>query len=343
MIDRKTKLQVAIFLLGTIGLLVVTVVLLVGMKFFEKKDLYNIRYKNVSISGLHEGSTVQFRGVKVGVIEEVYIDPKDVESVIVAISLKRGTPVKQDTEAAITNMGITGLKFIELVKGTNASKHLKPGSYILAGASLMDELTDKAEVISSQVQQVLANLILFTGDENRERFTQLVDNIDGVVVTLHEVLDENRGSLTAMMRNLDQMTTELRTVAGNLEGTMRHFRQLVTREDLQTLLGEIQTTLAHTRATLDGLGVDQLVLDVRRNLEGMSLPTMTKRIDDLLTRTDKTVEHLDVTVQRSREDVYESLDYLREALENFRDFTRTIGEDPSLLFRSKNKEERRLD
>ncbi|WP_310453048.1 MlaD family protein [Sulfuritalea sp.] len=85
--------------------------------------IYRIHFPD-SVSGLTAGDAVKFRGVDVGTVKAMGIDPENSRLVRVDVRLRKETPVKTDTRASLTLKGITGVVFIELNGGDPAAKTL---------------------------------------------------------------------------------------------------------------------------------------------------------------------------------------------------------------------------
>ena len=73
--------------------------------------LYRIHFPD-SVSGLSVGDPVKFRGVDVGTVKTMIIDPDNARLVLVEVRLRKETPVKTDTRASLTLKGITGVVYI---------------------------------------------------------------------------------------------------------------------------------------------------------------------------------------------------------------------------------------
>jgi phospholipid/cholesterol/gamma-HCH transport system substrate-binding protein len=85
--------------------------------------VYRIHF-NDSVSGLAVGDPVKFRGIDVGTVKSMSIDPDNSRLVLVDVRLRKETPVKTDTRASLALKGITGVVFIELNGGDPAAKTL---------------------------------------------------------------------------------------------------------------------------------------------------------------------------------------------------------------------------
>jgi len=85
-----------------------------------------------SVAGLSPRAPVKLRGVDVGTVEAIALDPDDPGRVRVLLALEKGTPVKEDTYATIETQGLTGIAYVELGGGSPAAAALRGG----AGESL---------------------------------------------------------------------------------------------------------------------------------------------------------------------------------------------------------------
>jgi phospholipid/cholesterol/gamma-HCH transport system substrate-binding protein len=85
--------------------------------------LYRIHFPD-SVSGLTVGDSVKYRGVDVGSVKTMIVDPDNARLVRVDVRLRKETPVKTDTRASLELKGITGVVFIELNGGNPAAQTL---------------------------------------------------------------------------------------------------------------------------------------------------------------------------------------------------------------------------
>src|ERR1019366_9101484 len=131
---------------------------------------YRIHFPD-SVSGLTVGDPVKFRGVDVGTVKSIIIDPDNSRLVIVDVRLRKETPVKTDTRASLALKGITGVVFIELNGGDMAAKTLLavtpqdkvpeiPSERTGLKAMLDDlpKLVEKFRAIEGQVKKVVTNV-----------------------------------------------------------------------------------------------------------------------------------------------------------------------------------------
>ncbi len=132
--------------------------------------IYRIHFPD-SVSGLTAGDAVQYRGIDVGTVKSMIIDPKNARLVQVDVRLRKATPVMTDTRASLVLKGITGVVFIELNGGDPAAKALldvtPPGQMpeipsektgLKAMLDALPKLVEKFGAIEDQVSKVMTNV-----------------------------------------------------------------------------------------------------------------------------------------------------------------------------------------
>ena len=137
--------------------------------------IYRIHFAE-SVSGLALGDPVKFRGVDVGKVKTMGIDPADPRRVQVDVRLRKEAPVKTDTKASLKLKGITGVVFIELNGGAPNAQTLvavTPEGRIPEIASeksslttVMDQLPkviEKFSAIEEQTKKVVTDVGEVTG------------------------------------------------------------------------------------------------------------------------------------------------------------------------------------
>ncbi|MBN7140953.1 MlaD family protein, partial [Ectopseudomonas oleovorans] len=104
---------------------------------------------NEAVTGLSQGSAVQYSGIKVGDVISLGLDPNDPRTVRARIRIVGHTPIKQDTRARLAITGVTGLAVIQLHGGSPESPPLEgkdgqPG-IIIADRSPLSRLMANGE------------------------------------------------------------------------------------------------------------------------------------------------------------------------------------------------------
>jgi phospholipid/cholesterol/gamma-HCH transport system substrate-binding protein len=261
-VTRAQKVRLGIFVLVSTVLLGAMVMVLVGGRLTRKEDDYYARFAE-TVSGLEIGAPVKFHGVRIGSVTTIEIDSEDVTLVRVNLSLRHGTPVKTDAVVMLNSMGITGLKFVELTGGTNEAELLPPGSEIKSGASLLDRLTGKADIITEKIELLINNVLAITGPAQQEQVKEILANVQTLLEEANDMIARNEaridqviGDFSVASRNLREAsgtTNELVQQAGeqvtdmlaDADRLLLDFEQVVSDQDhnLSTLLNDADATV----------------------------------------------------------------------------------------------------
>lgn len=314
-------------------LLASLIIFFAANQLFEKSDTYYISYQDISVSGLEVGSPVNYLGIKIGVISNIRIDPDDVNSIIVELSVDEGTPIKEDTQADITTLGITGLKAIEIRGGSNEAEMLQDGDEIEAGNSSTAQITGKANIIAEKTEKVINNLQLFTEPENMQVFTDAARNINSLAMQLNSTTDlleemvrENRADIketvattSRIAKNLDQSSIAMRE-------TINGLNRMIRGDTIQQIIGNAG--------------------DISNQIRESDLKKLIQNLADMTEQTGVLLYKFDKELDMNSEELNRSLELLRITLMNLEETTNKINSDPSILFRGledKNIPDRRLD
>lgn len=253
MVSKATKVRLGVFLAVGSLLILVFAAAVAGNRLTQKWDTYYIVFDDYPVSGLRVGGTVNYQGIKVGRVEDIKIDPQDVLKVKVTINIEPGTPIKDNTEAVLSLVGITGLKAVEIRGGTNEAKNLKPGSYIKPGSTMIDDISQRAVSIAEKIDLIAANINDITNQQNRE-------NIAKILSETGMILADTRGNLAG---TLDAISRIANNTADLTEGLNRNIDMI--SQNLAGNIDEISQTTSESMESIVETLNDELVL-ITRNL-----------------------------------------------------------------------------
>ncbi len=168
-------------------------------------DRYYV-YMRESVAGLSVDSTVKYRGVDVGRVKEVVLNPENSEEVRVTLDIVAGTPVKSDTEALLVTQGLTGLVTLNL---TGGSRDAPP---LAAGAGQAYPIIKSAPSLFGRLDSVLSQVLSEQGLSN------LVANLNGLAQNASSALDEeNRKALRQILKDLSEVARTLAARSGQVD------------------------------------------------------------------------------------------------------------------------------
>lgn len=206
------------------------------------------------VTGLSEGSQVQYNGIAVGTVEELRLAPDDPRRVLATLRVQADTPVKADTRAKMSMTGITGTPIIQLTGGS-------PGSPMLADV-------DNREIPIIQTEPSALQNIADTANRLVERLDRVLSeqNIRHIAATLENV-DALTRSLADQREDLRALIVNARRSSEQLEATLTHTRGAAEKIDRQLAdrLPGLIAKLDHTLDELDSAasGANRIVTENR--------------------------------------------------------------------------------
>lgn len=227
---RASYVLVGTFVLALFAGAFVFVLFLTRSGFDEKPNRYLI-YFTGSVTGLQVGSPVRYRGVPVGTVTAIGIDPQNVERIRVAADIAAGTPIKQDTVATLGLQGITGVAYVQLSGGTTDAADLAPGDersppVIASEASGFDQLLQQAPKILENALIVSQRLTELLDEPNLRAVNETLENVRG----LSAVLAGRGPDIEAAVADSREAFAALRTASERIA---------VLTDDLQKRMGPI--------------------------------------------------------------------------------------------------------
>ncbi|WPC05445.1 MlaD family protein [Pseudomonas benzenivorans] len=206
---------------------------------------------NETVSGLTQGSTVQYSGITVGEVARLDLDPEDPRRVRARIRVFSHTPIKQDTRARLSITGITGIAVIQLHGGTPQSPRLhgdaKQPPQIIAEPSPLARMMANGDDLLLTLTRLL------------ERADRLFSeaNIASATRTLQH-LEQTAAGLAAQRDSLGQALQQIGAASQETAQLMRSANRLLDDQGRQTLASteRLVASLARSSESLEGLLAD---------------------------------------------------------------------------------------
>jgi phospholipid/cholesterol/gamma-HCH transport system substrate-binding protein len=270
---RASYILVGSFVLGMIGAAFAFVIWLTSVQFEEVPKRYLIYFRG-SITGLAVSSPVRYRGVPVGSVTDIRIDPDNIERIRVTVEISAETPIKTDTEAMLQLQGITGIAFILLTGGTQSAAPLRPDegkklAVIPHRLSNLDQVLDSAPKLFEKAVVLADRVARLLDERNLENVAKMLENAERLVGTvaarsgeLERLIEDAGATIDALRRgseSIEALTSDLRgkivpltsQASGTLKDagkTMADIRE--TARSLDKAADLIETVMAENRAPL---------------------------------------------------------------------------------------------
>lgn len=244
---------------------------------------------NEAVSGLSQGSVVQYSGIKVGDVVSLRLDPDDPRKVRAHIRVDGNTPIKQDTRARLSITGITGAALIQLHSGTPGSPILESQgaarAEIIADPSPLSRLMANGEDLVISVTRLLNSANQLFSSSNIARISRTLDNIEQTSASVAEQRDELRQALQQMSTASREAAELMRNTNQLLSGQGRDALTSASRlmASLERSSNTVEQLLTDNRSALDGgmQGVAELgptIIELRETLS--ALRSFARRLED---------------------------------------------------------------
>jgi phospholipid/cholesterol/gamma-HCH transport system substrate-binding protein len=265
---------------------------------------------NEAVTGLSNGSGVQYSGIKVGDVVQLRLDPEDPRRVLARIRIAGETPIKEDTQAKLALTGITGTSIIQLSGGT-------PESHVLQGVD------GRLPIIFAKPSPI-ARLLNDTGD--------LMSGVNELLHNANQMFSpDNAKSLSLTLQHLEQTTGVIAEQRDDIRQALSQLAQVgkqasATLEQTALLMRNANGLLSN-----DGKQMFNSAEQAMKSIEQSSLTisNLLKNNHDSLNSGMQGLSELGPAVRE-----------LRDTLTSFRSISRRLEANPSgyLLGRDKNKE-----
>lgn len=220
---------------------------------------------NEAVSGLSQGSAVQYNGIKVGDVVQLRLDPKDPRKVLARIRVGGDTPVRQDTHAKLTMTGVTGLSIIQLSGGSPASPPLasKDGDLpvIVADPSPLSRILANGEDLVTNINEVVAKANMLLSTENTEHISRTLEHLDQATGAIADERDDIR----QLLQQLAQASKQANETLAKTDKLIDNANGLVDNQGRATLDSARNAMASLERSTAD---IDRLLSDNRAAING---------------------------------------------------------------------------
>ncbi|MDD5180660.1 MAG: MlaD family protein [Gallionellaceae bacterium] len=207
-------------------------------------------YRAVShqpVSGLNVRAAVLYRGVNVGNVEKIELDPNDQLAINLLLSVNSSLRLTRGTYGRLASQGLTGLAYIELDDSGQDKAPLGDGKIILQGSDManllasgkkimgrLEKLIENVDTLAGNSDKLIRNADKFVGDTGK-----LIGDAHKLTRNMNALLDDNKGRqrIVRILENLEQASNDLSTLLKSSSATVDAIRPVLAKID--TSLDEI--------------------------------------------------------------------------------------------------------
>ena len=263
--------RLGLFVLAAIGALI-TLILVFGSGQIFQKTFEVETYIKQSVTGLDNGASVRFRGVKVGQVISVGLTGElyeknipliDRKEYVIVRMLINGDPkqflgevngfVTANLRAKVKTMGITGVNYIELDFEGRHNEYPDLTYNWKPDYPVIPSLPSPADEIFSGLQKVVNNLSALNLVETQQKFDSLVSNLNAVLAGSGK---GNQG-IAQSVQELNTLLAKMNSVTSNAELELLTQElvasSVVLRQMLSSIQGDTTTTIENLKQASEQL------------------------------------------------------------------------------------------
>jgi phospholipid/cholesterol/gamma-HCH transport system substrate-binding protein len=204
--------------------LVLAAALVAAGLWFRKDDIRFARYvvgTTSSVAGLKVEAPVHYRGVHVGRVESITIEPGMSGRINVRIGVQEDTPVTQSTYAQLGYQGVTGLAFVSLNDDGSSRELLKAAGGELPRIGMRPSFFDSGLDMLTAVGELTSRMNELLNPENRQLVRRALAGIEQASRQTAALVEGDArtafASFGALSRKLEERSLAFDRMAASLE------------------------------------------------------------------------------------------------------------------------------
>jgi len=244
---RPQEIKAGLMVVLSFFILLVFLIAISGLDFFKSTKTYLARFNYTS--GLEVGSLVRYGGMEVGKIKGMQICEDDNSQIQFILEVDSSVPVKTNSKATVTSIGIMGEYHINITTGHPDSALLAEGKLLKCEevASLM-QLMEPISDIADKINETLDEVKQILGKENQ-------NEIHDIFVNLNTLLSENQKTIALMIQNLNEAIVDFKEMGDKVDNL------LASNEDnISNSVKHLEETLAQTKGLMKN--IDKIMVDL---------------------------------------------------------------------------------
>ncbi|MEX0840395.1 MAG: MlaD family protein [Parvibaculum sp.] len=217
---KSNNVLIGAFTLLTLAAIFLFVLWLNNVQLNRQFSYYKIVFDG-SVSGLSESGPVQYNGLPVGKVTELYLMERNPNKVVAVIEVDARTPIKEDSVAQLELSGLTGVAFIQITGGSEKSAALeaKPGQdypVIRAAPSTLQDLLAAGPETLQSANKLIRDLNKVV-TANQQSITEALDNLNTMSAALAGGSDDMRRAI----KQLSEASVHLNSLSRNADALLK--------------------------------------------------------------------------------------------------------------------------
>ncbi len=300
-------------------------------KYFQKGTTY-VTFFDESVQGLQVDSSVKYRGVDVGRVEQIRVAP-DNRLIAVVMKIELAGEIGKNTVAQLRAAGITGIVFVELDSKNAQEPDLSPKltfspsypvipsrpSQITQILTSIDAMVEKVKnidfqgisqdvekelrTLSAQIQRTAKAMETFVSGPTTQNILKNVESAtkraDQNLARMEKVLAEG---------NLERILARAESATVRMDQSMARVDKILAEGNVEVVLDEVRGVLRESQRVMSGL---------REEIRNMHLSETTQQFQQLAEGVDKRAQGITREIRIISENLRLASERIDSILETF--------------------------
>lgn len=177
------------------------------------------------VTGLNPRAAVRFRGVEVGRVEAIRLNPKDQQEILVRIQVDDNVKLTKSTFGQLGFQGVTGIAHVQLEDDGSSQEVLKSSrgspARIPMRPSFVQQLSESGQDLLASVNETAQRINTLLGPPNQEAVSRLLERLAaaaGRIETLAADLEPAARALPGVLSDTETVLKRADTLLGRMAG-----------------------------------------------------------------------------------------------------------------------------
>ena len=236
--------------------------------WFSKDDVEYIPYlvtTTTSVSGLKAEAPVRYRGVEVGRVQSIRIEPGAHGHINIQLGIHEGTPITRTTYARLGYQGVTGLAFVALDDSGESTELLRSDSRKPAEIPLRRSIMDTGEDLLAAFGEIATRVNTLLNEDNQKAVRRALAGLEQAALrtaSLAEKLEPGAAGVPGLVGDARGAIAKADRLIGNLNS-------------LTAKIDERVEALNRVAKSVEDVG------DTARAVNDETLPRLNALVEDL--------------------------------------------------------------
>ncbi len=322
MATRKQKIKVSLFLLVCAGIFLAATMVITRM-YQKAGDEYWLEFDE-SILGLYEGGLVEYQGVPVGKVSNIFVTPLQKPHVEVTIDPNK-VRLRRGVEGRLVIYSIAaGTMAISLSGGDPSGPFLPPGSQIPTKRSTIEAISKQITDIMERVSGILDDVEKKLAAISDKDIADIVEQVKGILAKGDELASKGSNFMDETTGAVQDARAEIRKVSAMLSER---------NEDLRKVMKSLQDLLDTSRGKVAALDVQTIQDRLTRTLDDIS--ALARKAEQALDKAGTVAENVTREAGDVEYGLRQTMGELRDTFTELRLLVEELRREPSQVVRGK--------